>query len=857
MAQSPLARPAGSPGLDLKWSLTLRVVAVAVFCFLIAAGLALFGTWREVRRANEHVADIVVRQLQLQVFRIQSNIELSARFPDWDPVTDRVQSAGQCVKYSRRRRQRRTIELYRLQRRHWCAGLVHRPRDQPLAGRTEIARQISYRDKAYGTLVVTTETGAILAAIWKDVSKLLGLTALLVAAICLLQYIAIGRALRPTQHILAGLNSLARGDLSCRLPSFRLVEFRRISEVFNTLAASLDRTTRERTALAARLVDGQEQERQRLARELHDELAQNLSAMSALATSIKVTAETECPALAPEARRLSQVSQGIVKSLRTTLQTLRPPEIDDLGLAASLAALVRDQERLSEGKLKVALEIDGALEALPPTSASHVYRIVQEGLTNIGKHAHAHHAHITLGPRSDRVTTGAQRWLALTIEDDGSGAVENDCDAANGGLGLIGMRERAMALGGQLDIARNGDRGFRLKAMIPFEAVPSPRTMNRKAIRVLLVDDHAVVREGYRTLLAKHEGVSVVAEAANAASAYQLYKATQPDVVIMDISMPGRGGIDAIEHIRRFDPQARILVFTMHGGAVYALQAFRAGARGYVTKSSPPDLLVSAVRDVAEGRIAICPETSEALALDRVRGEKTGACPGGDAPFAWQGQGRIRCCSRTVDPMLRSLVQGQDEEIISFAGGMPALDLFPVRAFQHRPGPRDRTGVPGCARARPNRGSAQALRLAPWRHGTVCRQSQVIWPVRLTAGVLTWSRALPGPSRTTWSSWIAPRTSALSRSSGRPARGWWAGTRAAPISMSWSDLFQRYRPKLLYTNPTFHNPSGRTLSLETRREVLNLAGALPHCHPGGRPGHSPLHLGCARRPHCMRWTLTA
>ena len=92
----------------------------------------------------------------------------------------------------------------------------------------------------------------------------------------------------------------------------------------------------------------------------------------------------------------------------------------------------------------------------------------------------------------------------------------------------------------------------------------------------------------------------------------------------MDISMPGRGGIDAIEHIRRFDASARVLVFTMHGGAVYALQAFRAGARGYVTKSSPPDLLVSAVRDVAEGRIAICPEISEALAFDRVQEEKTG-----------------------------------------------------------------------------------------------------------------------------------------------------------------------------------------------------------------------------------------
>ena len=148
--------------------------------------------------------------------------------------------------------------------------------------------------------------------------------------------------------------------------------------------------------------------------------------------------------------------------------------------------------------------------------------------------------------------------------------------------------------------------------------------MSRKMIRVLIVDDHAIVREGYRALLAKHEGLKVIGEACDAASAYQCYKDTRPDVVIMDISMPGRGGIDAIEHIRELDPHARVLVFTMHSGAAYALQAFRAGAKGYVTKSSPPDLLVKAVRDIAEGRLAICPEISEALAVDRVQDEKTG-----------------------------------------------------------------------------------------------------------------------------------------------------------------------------------------------------------------------------------------
>lgn len=143
--------------------------------------------------------------------------------------------------------------------------------------------------------------------------------------------------------------------------------------------------------------------------------------------------------------------------------------------------------------------------------------------------------------------------------------------------------------------------------------------MSSSRIRVLLVDDHAVVREGYRRLLEKHDGIEVIGEASDAASAYQAYKTTRPDVVVMDISMPGRGGIDAIAHLRKWDARASVLVFSMHAGAGYILQAFRAGARGYVTKSSPPELLVSAVKDVALGRIAISPEIAKVLAFDRVQ----------------------------------------------------------------------------------------------------------------------------------------------------------------------------------------------------------------------------------------------
>lgn len=462
-----------APNLDLKSSLTLRVVAVALFCFLIAAALALFGTYRDVRQLNEHVADLLVRQLQIQLSRVATNNDLAARFPELDPITEVLQSAGQCVQY---------VKPDGNVARSSCIGFnpyIGRPPDWfaalcnwMLAARADVARPIAYQGKPYGTVVVTIESAAVVAAIWKEVSGLLGLTGLVIGAICILQYGAISRALRPTKDILAGLDRLARGDLSCRLPSFRLVELQRISEVFNTLAASLDRATREKMELAAKLVDNQEEERLHLARDLHDELAQSLSAMSALAASIKTTAETECPALVPEANKLSQISMAMMRSLRTTLRTLRPPEIDDFGLAPSLSTLAKDQERLADGPLKVSLEIDGDLRVLPPTAASHVYRIVQEGLTNINKHARAGQARVALGlgPEAAEPTAPQRRWLALTIEDDGRGSIASRMAADGGGLGLVGMRERVMALGGTLDVLDLGDKGFKLHAKIPFEA---------------------------------------------------------------------------------------------------------------------------------------------------------------------------------------------------------------------------------------------------------------------------------------------------------------------------------------------------------------------------------------------------
>lgn len=145
--------------------------------------------------------------------------------------------------------------------------------------------------------------------------------------------------------------------------------------------------------------------------------------------------------------------------------------------------------------------------------------------------------------------------------------------------------------------------------------------MTITSAKIMLVDDHAIVREGYRALLQRQPQLRVVAEACDGAEAYRLYKEAAPDLVIMDLTMPGLSGIEAIRRIRQWDHAARVLVFTMHQNAAYAVQAIRAGAKGYVTKSSPPEALLTAVFDILKGCIALSPDIDHELALSRLSEE--------------------------------------------------------------------------------------------------------------------------------------------------------------------------------------------------------------------------------------------
>ncbi|NPV19715.1 response regulator [Bradyrhizobium aeschynomenes] len=142
-------------------------------------------------------------------------------------------------------------------------------------------------------------------------------------------------------------------------------------------------------------------------------------------------------------------------------------------------------------------------------------------------------------------------------------------------------------------------------------------------ISILLVDDHPVVRQGYRRVLESQDGFRVIAEADSAAAAYAAFKAHVPDVVVLDISMKGASGLEAIRNIRARDNRACILVFSMHGEAPLVKAAFAAGASGFVTKSSEPSALVRAIRMVIRGERALSDDVAHVLAAESLDPQRT------------------------------------------------------------------------------------------------------------------------------------------------------------------------------------------------------------------------------------------
>lgn len=455
--------------LDLKWSLVWRIVLVAVLCAVGTIAVVMNDVAAEARQRNAGIADAVHRQLELQLLRIDRGTDLPARFPDWDTIVQHALQPGQCIRLEQTQPPRTFSS---------CRGADTRGESTPawlaeaygslVLKSSDVVRTLVHRGSERGRIVASIDLDAVVDHARRELRRLLGLLAGMIAALCLLVYVAVDHALKPTARILSGINRLAAGELSHRLPRFRLRELQRISEVLNDLAQRLQTTEQDRSELARKLVDAQERERSHFARELHDDVAQRLTALTLLAKSIGDSVPQTALVAASDSARLAGMAAETMRALRRTLADLRPPEIDDLGLRASLQALIADHNRQAEQRIRFTLHAKSSVEALPDEAAVHVYRIVQEGLTNAARHAQARNVTVTL----DVLGPAPIIEIDLTIADDGRGPPVEGRRHPGSGLGLIGMRERVYALGGRMTTTARPGGGFLLRIRFATAAQP-------------------------------------------------------------------------------------------------------------------------------------------------------------------------------------------------------------------------------------------------------------------------------------------------------------------------------------------------------------------------------------------------
>lgn len=278
------------------------------------------------------------------------------------------------------------------------------------------------------------------------------------AGVLVLGTLLILRSTRPVRPILSTLDALGDNRLGARVTPRGFTEFRQVGLAINALASRLERAEADRRALTRQLLKVEDAERRHLARDLHDEFGQILTATGALAGGIERRLGASDPGAAADARLIGANVRRMMDTLRGAFARLRPPELDELGLVASLRQMARGWAAARGGRVRFELDLEELDEArLSGEVALGLYRIVQEAITNAIRHGAPTRLLI-------RLTGGGARPLRLTIEDDGGGAV--GASAAGRGHGILGIAERVEAMGGRFEVQGTG-AGVRIEVRVP------------------------------------------------------------------------------------------------------------------------------------------------------------------------------------------------------------------------------------------------------------------------------------------------------------------------------------------------------------------------------------------------------
>ncbi|MGX4803792.1 sensor histidine kinase [Bradyrhizobium guangdongense] len=456
--------------MRLVLQLVGRLLLIVALCLAAATMWATFDAYRSVDRATAASAQRVAQALQglywhellLRSSRMREHL---VPVPEWRTLeTMKLISPGVCVEFQPATAFEKPLcgqsqGIGRTPPR-WFASVV----PTFLGSHAEVVRPVSPRAAAAGTVVATPDQAASISLAWEYILNVIDVALLMAAAIALLASLAIAHTLAPARAIVLALQRMARGQYRTRLPRFRSMELSMIGGAVDALGSRLEEATEQRAALTRRLIEIRDDERRALARELHDEFGQNLSAILAFANTIETASAQQAKdnGIAQDAHMISQATHHLMASLRDALKRLRNPLPEELGLEASLVNLVDSWRSQSATQPTIQLDLKGDLADISGPAATTAYRVAQECLTNAVRHGAAREISLRVERRA-----GEDDALLIRVEDDGGG------DAArverSAGFGLTGIRERVTAAGGSLSIlpARGG---LSVAATIPLAA---------------------------------------------------------------------------------------------------------------------------------------------------------------------------------------------------------------------------------------------------------------------------------------------------------------------------------------------------------------------------------------------------
>jgi PAS domain S-box-containing protein len=380
-----------------------------------------------------------------------------------------------------------------------------------------------------------------------------------------------------------------------------------IEKLLRATNLELERRAEQLSQLTAELILAEQRERHRLSQVLHDHLQQLLVGAKFGLNSLTRHAGGQH---LQNIRHLEKLIDESLEVSRSLTVELHPPILHEAGLGAGLEWLA-SWMREKHGLL-VTLNLDSRTSLPGDDIRILLFQAVRELLLNVVKHSHVLRAHIDMAPCDDL-------YIRVAVSDDGQGfdpvATQIQANQGAGGFGLYSIRERLALLGGRLEVDSAPGKGARFVLIAPLHAtgstpsgsarrdashpeaqvVPCDYRSSAKKIRVLLADDHVVVREGLLRLLSGYHDIEVVGEAGDGKEAVERATQLSPDVILMDLDMPMMNGIEATRIIREKFPGIRVIGLSMYEEEARARAMLEAGAVTYLTKTGHPAELVAAI----------------------------------------------------------------------------------------------------------------------------------------------------------------------------------------------------------------------------------------------------------------------